>query len=69
MIDIYTEKKDSKDWIIQNNLFFNLFVCFIYQSNNNKTFIYKIMVSHLILVFFLFLFVKFFYLLTQNNNL
>ncbi len=24
MIDIYTEKKDSKDWIIQNNLFFNL---------------------------------------------
>lgn len=24
MIDIYTEKKDSKDWIIQNDLFFNL---------------------------------------------
>ncbi len=24
MIDIYTEKKDSKDWILQNDLFFNL---------------------------------------------
>lgn len=24
MIDIYTEKKDSKDWIIQNDLYFNL---------------------------------------------
>ncbi len=24
MIDIYTEKKNSKDWIIQNDLYFNL---------------------------------------------
>ena len=24
MIDIYTEKSDSKDWIIKNDLFFNL---------------------------------------------
>ena len=24
MIDIYTEKKDSKDWILQNDLYFNL---------------------------------------------
>lgn len=24
MIDIYTEKIDSKDWIIKNDLFFNL---------------------------------------------
>ncbi len=24
MIDIYTEKKDSADWIIQNDLYFNL---------------------------------------------
>lgn len=24
MIDIYTEKKDSQDWIIQNDLYFNL---------------------------------------------
>ena len=24
MIDIYTEKKESKDWILQNDLFFNL---------------------------------------------
>lgn len=24
MIDIYTEKKDSKDWILKNDLFFNL---------------------------------------------
>lgn len=24
MIDIYTEKKESKDWIIKNDLFFNL---------------------------------------------
>lgn len=24
MIDIYTEKIDSKDWILQNDLYFNL---------------------------------------------
>ena len=24
MIDIYTEKNDSKDWILQNDLYFNL---------------------------------------------
>ena len=24
MIDIYTEKKDSKDWILKNDLYFNL---------------------------------------------
>ena len=24
MFDIYTEKKDSKDWILQNDLYFNL---------------------------------------------
>ena len=24
MIDIYTEKKDSRDWILQNDLYFNL---------------------------------------------
>ena len=24
MIDIYTEKKESKDWILQNDLYFNL---------------------------------------------
>ena len=24
MIDIYTEKKKSKDWILQNDLYFNL---------------------------------------------
>ena len=24
MIDIYTERKDSKDWILQNDLYFNL---------------------------------------------
>ena len=24
MIDIYTQKKDSKDWILQNDLYFNL---------------------------------------------
>ena len=24
MIDIYTDKKDSKDWILQNDLYFNL---------------------------------------------
>ena len=24
MINIYTEKKDSKDWILQNDLYFNL---------------------------------------------
>ena len=24
MIDIYTEKRDSNDWILQNDLYFNL---------------------------------------------
>lgn len=24
MIDIYTGKKESKDWILQNDLYFNL---------------------------------------------
>ena len=24
MIDIYTEKRDSKDWILQNDMYFNL---------------------------------------------
>ena len=24
MIDIYTKKMDSKDWILQNDLYFNL---------------------------------------------
>ena len=24
MIDIYTEKKEAKDWILQNDLYFNL---------------------------------------------
>lgn len=24
MIDIYTEKRESKDWILQNDLYFNL---------------------------------------------
>lgn len=24
MVDIYTEKKESKDWILQNDLYFNL---------------------------------------------
>ena len=32
MIDIYTEKKDSKDWILQNDLYFNL-----YTSNEEMT--------------------------------
>ena len=28
MIDIYTEKKDSKDWIIKNDLFFTInYIC------------------------------------------
>ena len=25
MIDIYTEKRDSKDWILRNDLYFNLY--------------------------------------------
>ena len=24
MLDIYTEKRESKDWILQNDLYFNL---------------------------------------------
>lgn len=27
MIDIYTEKRNSKDWILQNDLYFNLNTC------------------------------------------
>lgn len=27
MIDIYTEKKNCEDWIIQNDLYFNLITC------------------------------------------
>lgn len=34
MIDIYTEKKESKDWILQNDLYFNLNTCNEEMSEN-----------------------------------
>ena len=34
MIDIYTEKKDSKDWILKNDLYFNLNTCNEEMSQN-----------------------------------
>ena len=34
MINIYTEKKESKDWILQNDLYFNLNTCNEEMSEN-----------------------------------
>ena len=34
MIDIYTEKNNSKDWIFQNDLYFNLNTCNEEMSQN-----------------------------------
>ena len=34
MIDIYTQKKDSKDWILQNDLSVNLYTSNDEMSSN-----------------------------------
>ena len=40
MIDIYTDKKDSKDWILQNDLYFNL------NTSNEEMSKYEINLIH-----------------------
>lgn len=42
MIDIYTEKKDSKDWIIQNDLYFNLNTSNEEMTENEKKLILQV---------------------------
>lgn len=42
MIDIYTEKQDSKDWIFQNDLYFNLNTGNEEMSQNEINFIWQI---------------------------
>lgn len=42
MIDIYTEKKDSKDWIIQNDLYFNLNTSNEIMSDKEKELIQQV---------------------------
>ncbi len=42
MIDIYTEKVNSKDWIIQNDLFFNLYTSNEEMSDNEVAFIRQV---------------------------
>ncbi|MCD7820198.1 MAG: DUF4869 domain-containing protein [Lachnospiraceae bacterium] len=42
MIDIYTKKKDSKDWIIQNDLFFNLYTSNEEMSDNEVALIKQV---------------------------
>ena len=42
MIDIYTEKIDSKDWIIKNDLFFNLNTSNEEMSDNEVTLIKQV---------------------------
>lgn len=42
MIDIYTEKKDSKDWILQNDLYFNLYTGNEKMTENERKLILQI---------------------------
>ena len=42
MIDIYTEKKASKEWIIQNDLYFNLHTGNEYMSENEINLIQQV---------------------------
>lgn len=42
MIDIYTEKKDSKEWILQNDLYFNLNTGNEEMSEKEKELIWQI---------------------------
>lgn len=42
MIDIYTKKENSKDWIIQNDLFFNLYTSNEEMSDNEVALIRQV---------------------------
>ena len=42
MIDIYTEKKNSEDWIIQNDLYFNLYTSNEEMSENERNLIWQV---------------------------
>ena len=49
MIDIYTNKKESKDWILQNDLYFNLNTGNEEMSQNEINLIQQVvMESHVI---------------------
>ena len=47
MIDIYTEKKESKDWILQNDLYFNLNTGNEEMSENEIKLIHQVYYSKL----------------------
>lgn len=42
MIDVFTQKKDSKDWILQNDLYFNLYTGNEEMSQNEIDFIQQV---------------------------
>ena len=42
MIDIYTEKRDSKDWILRNDLYFNLYTSNEAMSKNEINLIQRV---------------------------
>lgn len=42
MIDIYTEKRDSKDWILRNDLYFNLYTSNEVMSQNEINLIQRV---------------------------
>lgn len=42
MIDIYTEKRDSKDWILRNDLYFNLYTSNEVMSQNEIDLIQRV---------------------------
>lgn len=42
MIEIYTVKRESKDWILQNDLYFNLYTGNEEMSENERNLIWKI---------------------------
>ncbi len=42
MIDIYTEKRDSRDWILQNDLYFNLHTGNEEMSQKERDFIQQV---------------------------
>ena len=49
MVDIYTDKKESKDWILQNDLYFNLNTSNEEMSSNEINLIQQVVVeSHVI---------------------
>ena len=49
MVDIYTDKNESKDWILQNDLYFNLNTSNEEMSSNEINLIQQVvMESHVI---------------------